>query len=179
MLKIAKIVIFAHFVSIYLKSRRATQILSTVSCSKKIFGIWHFEEKKDFIEQRYYQIYLYICYTLRYNIEISRKFNSLSKSIHFFSAFALFFLRFLSYFHVSILARSHRIPRSSAYPMLCVTHVPTLDSLNWIEKRGYGKDTSAVVHHADRYSCRRASRKLLYTGNTSFISRSISVATTQ
>lgn len=43
--------------------------------------------------------------------------------------------------------------------MLCVTRTYSADSLNWIEKRGYGKDTSAMVHHADRYavSVRRGS----------------------
>lgn len=94
--------------------------------------------------------------------------------------FAFLSLRFPSNFHISMLMRSHRIPhtRAGAYPVLCITCTYSADSLNWIEKRGYGKDTSAMVHHADRYSCRRASRKLLYTGNTSFISWSISVVTT-
>lgn len=61
------------------------------------------------------------------------------------------------------------------YPILCVPGTYSADSLNWIEKEAVGK--IRVVHHADGYSCRRASRKLLYAGNTSFISRSISIAT--
>lgn len=114
-----------------------------------------------------------------HNIEISREFTSLFHS--FSPAFAFLFLRFPSNFHISMLMRSHRIPhiRAGAYPLLCITRTYFADSLNWIEKRGYGKDTSAMVHHADRYSCRRASGKLLYTGNTSFISRSISVVITR
>jgi len=88
-----------------------------------------------------------------------------------------FFLSFLRFFfkisfHISEIKNGNS---AGAYSMLCVTRTFSADSLNWIEKRGYGKDTSAMAHHADRYSC-RASRKLLCTGNTSFISRSISVS---
>lgn len=53
----------------------------------------------------------------------------------------------------------------------------THSAVCWIGSRKEATGKIRVVHHADGYSCRRASRKLLYVGNTSFISRSISIAT--
>lgn len=83
-----------------------------------------------------------------------------------------FFYVFLEFSILRILSHTSY---SDVYPILCVPGAYSADSLNWIEKEAVGK--IRVVHHADGYSCRRASRKLLYAGNTSFISRSISIAT--
>jgi len=63
---------------------------------------------------------------------------------------------------------------------MCILHDvyrARIPRIRWIGSRKEATGNIRVVHHADGYSCRRASRKLLYAGNTSFISRSISIAT--
>lgn len=101
----------------------------------------------------------YICYTLCYNIGASGKFTWLFRVfiLSLLFALSLSFLRFPSNFHISN-SNVGAISSYSAYTcwrisqhVLRVTRAHFADSLNWIEKRGYGKDTSAMVHHADRY----------------------------
>lgn len=101
--------------------------------------MWHFGEKKKVTSSNsvIIQFISYLCMlhvALQYWNFTKIQFALSSQFILFL--LLLFFLRFLSYFHVSVLARSHRIPRtrSNAYPMLCVTHVPT-PQIRWIGSR--------------------------------------------
>ena len=109
MLKIAKI-IFAHFVSIYSKSRRATQILSTVSCSiqKKSSEYGTSERKKtssNSVIIKFIYIYVTRCATIL-------KFHE--NSIRFQSQF-IFFLLLLFFFEISVVFSRFDIGAISSY----------------------------------------------------------------